>query len=133
MNYLSAHRQVLLRKRFTTIIKPRRAFYGITLTDMHKLILSSKTNKCVIRNSSIQVWDSSVAIDEDYLRACLFNRRHGFLLSDGKLLVSNGAYFNCKDYIHAGKVIVMQKSQILYNHLCNRHLLQLRKNKIIND
>ena len=61
-------------------------------------------------------------MDEDYVRACFLNRRHGFLLSDGKLLVSNGAHFSCQDYIHTGKVIVMQKSQILYNHLCNRHL-----------
>ena len=60
-------------------------------------------------------------MEDDYIRACLFNNRHDGLSSD-KTSVDNGANFNCQDSVHAGKVVVMQKVQILYNHLCNNRI-----------
>ena len=73
--------------------------------------------------SGVQIWDSSGPIEEDYLRACFFNHRHDGLMGP-TLFRYNGANFNCEDSVHAGKVVVAIKTQILYNHLCNHRQQQ---------
>jgi hypothetical protein len=52
---------------------------------------------------------------EEYVRGCLINKRKSGVPS----LMWNSVNVNCFDSVHTGQIVLVQNTQLLYNHLCN--------------
>lgn len=65
---------------------------------------------------NVIVWDSSNPFAEEYIRGCTISPR------DASVEMYTDSYTKCQDYIHTGNVALFHATQILVNHLCNRHV-----------
>jgi hypothetical protein len=68
------------------------------------------------------LWDSSDPFANEYVRGCAILKRYEHLSFNNNEYAI--AYANCNDYIHTGYSALSQATQLLYNELCNVHMLK---------
>jgi hypothetical protein len=69
------------------------------------------------------LWDSSDPFANEYARGCAINKRYEHWSFKNEEYAT--AYANCIDYIHMGYSALSQATQLLYNDLCNAHILPM--------
>ncbi|EFX82297.1 hypothetical protein DAPPUDRAFT_101790 [Daphnia pulex] len=70
----------------------------------------------------VYLWDSSDPLADEYVRSCAILKRYEHSSDKSKDYAT--AYANCNDYVHTGYSALSQATQLLFNDLCNAHLMQ---------
>ncbi|XP_045028730.1 uncharacterized protein LOC123471454 [Daphnia magna] len=88
-------------------------FYTETVTVYNEAI------ERILKSTNIILWDTIIAIVEEYLRACALTAytRHDFdqVLIDKWM---DRGYMNCNDYVHPGMTAIAIGTQLIINHMC---------------
>lgn len=80
---------------------------------MKRLICSLIVTVNFARDSRIDIWDTTDAIVEEYVRAC------ALLLREDDDLWGVSVVYKCKDMLHPGSAAVNPSTHILLNEICN--------------
>ncbi|KAI9557796.1 hypothetical protein GHT06_014545 [Daphnia sinensis] len=115
---LAKHRhQRVVWLRLHTAIDQFYQYYGDFYTET--VTIYNEAIERILKSTKIILWDSIIAIVEEYLRACALTAytRHDFdqVLIDKWM---DRGYMNCNDFVHPGMTAIAIGTQLILNHMC---------------